>query len=232
MKGVGATGALTVGGSALLFSSTQSAVAASFTISDPNAVTSDDGSLRYVRLQAAQRVEWDGFDTAVDRARYIDRVTIRPNSNDVTVKVNDTTSQPLDQWSGDGDSNGWGGDGEYTSGPGQAGFVRADVDWNIVGAADETLPPEEGGARSIEDPAAELDLLEVDTDGASKDSTIVFEKEVRLLDANGNEIAGPGGPYDAATSSDSFTVSVTNEAATTSTNGGGSASVGATDNSP
>jgi hypothetical protein len=231
LKGVGATGALTVGGGALLVSSTQSAVAANFSISNPSSATSDDGSLDFVRMEAAQRVEWDGFDTDVEQARYLDYVTVRPNDDNVTTKINDTTSDPLDQWSGNGDSNGWGGAGEYTSGPGKAGFVRADIDWNIIGDPNASSPSE-GGPRSIETPADELDRLEVDTDGATKDSTVVFEKQVRLLDGNGNQIAGPNGPYDAAVSSDSFTVSVTNEEATTSTNGSGTVSVGATDQSP
>lgn len=231
LKGVGATGALSIGGGALVLSSTQSAVAASFTITDPSAVTSDDGSINFVRMQAAQRVEWDGFDTDVHAARYIDRVTIRPNSDNFTAKVNDSTSDDLSTWSGNGDSEGWGGDGEFTSGVGKAGFVRADIDWNIIGDPGASSPSE-GGPRSIETPADELDRLEVDTDGETKESTVVFEKEVRLLDSNGNEVAGPNGPYDAAVSSDSFTVSVTNEAATTATNGGGDVSVGATDQSP
>lgn len=231
LKGLGGIGAVSVGGAALVFSGSQSAVAANFTISNPSTAVSDDGTVNYVRLQASQRVEWDGFDSDVHYARYIDWVTTRPNDQNTTDKINDTISDSLDSWSGQGDSNGWGGDDEYTSGIGKAGFVHAGIDWNIIGDPNAT-DPAEGGPRSIETPADRLDLLAVDTDGDSKDSKVVFEKEVRLLDVNKNELAGPNGPYDAAISTDSFVVSVENQAATAGGSGSGTASVDGDNSSP
>lgn len=221
---VGATaGAFAIGGTALL-SQSESAVAATFSISDADPETSDDGSLNYVRLQANHRVEWDGFDTDVEYIRYVDKVTVRPGDQNRTAVVNDTTSDHLDNWSGDGDSNGWGGDGEYTGGAGKAGYARADVDWNIIGDPNAS-DPAEGGPRSIESPADLLYLLEEDTDGETKQSQVVFEKQARLLDANQNEI-------DRSVVSDGFLVEVTNEEATTDAGGSGDASADGDNSEP
>lgn len=232
VKTLGAIGALGAGTGAVALFGAEPATAASFTISDPSAITTDDGSIDFVRLQAGHKATWDGFDTAVHKARYIDRVTIRPSDENQTYTVNDTTSDDLSNWSGQGDANGWGGDDEYTSGVGKAGYVHAGVDWNIVGASDETRPPAEGGARSIEDPAPATDLLEPDTDGATKKSTVVFEKRVRFYDASGNPLTGPNGPYDDAVVSDDFLVEVTNESASVGASGSGSTGLGGTNQEP
>lgn len=217
-------GAFAVGGTALLTQS-ESAVAATFTISDADPVTSDDGSLNYVRLQANHKVEWDGFDTDAEYIRYIDKVTVRPGDENQSEVVSDVTSAHLDDWSSDGSgSDGWGGPGEHTSGAGKAGYARADIDWNIIGDPNAS-DPAEGGPRSIEDPADLLHLLEEDTDGETKTSKVVFQKQARLLDGNKNEI-------ERAVVSDSFVVEVTNEEATATAGGSGDASANGDNEEP
>lgn len=224
LQGAGALGAASVGGGAILLSSATPAVASRFNISGPAAVTSDDGSLNYVRLQANLYLEWDGFDSDVEYLRYIDRVTVRPNDQDRSRTVSDVTTAHLSDWSGDGDSDGWGGDGEYTSGPGKAGHAHADIDWNIIGNPDAD-DPADGGPRSIEEPADLLHLLENDEDGSTKDSLVVFEKEVQLLDGDQNRL-------ESSVSSDDFVVSVTNQEATTSASGSGDPSADGDNETP
>lgn len=224
LKGAAATGALSLGGGLLLFSSSQPALAADLNISGPATATSDDGSLNYVRLEVDHELTWDGFDSDVEYLRYIDRVTVRPNDQDVTRTVNDTTSASLDDWSGDGDSNGWGGDGEYSSGVGKAGTANTDVDWNVIGDPNAT-DPAEGGPRSVESPADLLGLLEADSDGNTKSSKVVLEKDVRLLDGNQNQL-------DSVAVSDSFVVEVTNQAATADATASGTASADGDNVSP
>jgi hypothetical protein len=216
LKGAATSGALALGGGALFAFGTGPALAANFNISGPVEVTSDDGSLNYVRVQANHTLEWDGQETDVEYLRYIDRITVRPNSDDVTRTINDTTSDHLSNWSSQGDgSDGWGGPDEFASGPGKAGSAHTGIDWNVIG----------GQPRSIESPAQLTHLLESDTDGETKESLVVLEKEVRLLDGNENEV-------NRATASADFVVRVTNEEATTSSTGNGNASGDSTNEEP
>lgn len=224
LKGAATTGVLSLGGGALLLSASQPAAAASLNISGPATATSDDGSLNYVRLEADHELTWDGFDTDVEYLRYIDTVTVRPNDQNTTRTVSDVVSGHLDDWSGQGDSNGWGGDGEYTSGPGNAGTANADIDWNVIGDPNAN-DPANGGPRSIEEPADLLHLLEADSDGQTQNSKVLFEKDVRLLDGSQSQLDG-------VVVSDSFVVEVTNQAATASASGSGTVSADGDNETP
>ncbi len=215
LKGI-ATGTVgaAIGGGALLLG-TQPALASSLSIDDANQETTDDGSLQYVRVEIDHSVSWDGFDQDVEYIRYIDRIHIRPGDEDVTHILYDEVSGHLDDWSDDGDSDGWGGPGEHATGSGNAGEAHADLNWNVVGDPNAS-DPEAGGPRSVETPSHRLDLLEADTDGASMQSAITYEKDIRLLNGNENELAQD-------IISDDFTVDVLNEEATVDSEGTGNA---------
>lgn len=200
--GLGA-GTLAAGGGVLLLGSS-GAIASSMTIQDAETETTDDGQLNYVRLQLDHDLTWDGFEEDVEYIRYVDSVTVRPNDENVTRQVNDTTSDHLDNWSSEGSGDdGWGGPDEYASGAGKAGSAHTGIDWNIIGDPDAS-DPENGGARSIEEPADLLQYLEADDDGQTKESLVQFHKKVLLLDGDQNEL-------DRDTVTGEFVVTVENE---------------------
>lgn len=223
VRGATILGGLAVAGGMFLTQS-DGAVAATFTIGDAAPETNDTGDLDYVRLEVTHRVEWDGFETEVERLRYVDRITVRPDDENETAVVNDVRTAALADWSGDGDDDGWGDAGEYTSGPGNAGYAASDLDYNIVGDPD-AQDPADGGPREDEEPAPLLDLLESDGDGETTRSTVVYEREARLLDGGGDEVGR-------STVSDDFQVIVTNEASETSASGRGSTDAEGEDEEP
>jgi len=229
LKVAGAGGAAAAASGIGIIATTGSATASEFTISDPSAITTDDGTVNYVRLDAEHEATWDGFDSDAQYVRYYDDVTVRPNTENETQRINDTGLVDLSDVSSDGKgSDGWGGPREYTSGPGKAGHIHASIDWNIVGDPNAS-DPSEGGPRSVESPADLLYLLAAEEDGSTKDSKIVLTKRVRFYDANEDPLTGPNGQYDDAVAEDSFVVSVTNEAATTGSSGSGDATMGGDD---
>lgn len=172
---------------------TGSAVAANLTIQDPDTVTTDDGQIQFVNVALDHTAEWDGFDRPVDAVAYRDTITLRPNSDSVSHVVYDNTNAPvlLDNYSSDGSgSDGWGGPGEHVSDTGgeesqhyrEHGKVHANIDWNIV------VDPRYASAKSVEDPY-EIDgssVLEPETDGNSKTSTIEYQKDVFFYEADSN----------------------------------------------
>jgi hypothetical protein len=239
LGGLAATGA-TAGLGISAMSGGVAAATSQLNISDPSAVTTDDGSIKWVAVQAYLRTEWDGFDEDIHYVRYIDKVTIRPNSDNNTYTINDTISDDL----GDGESAGsdtddsWGGDtgwhgGEHFSPSGKEGYIHVDIDWGICQENRDNLY--NNGYMLPENPAP-VDNLEADTDGATKDSTVRFTKVVRLYgsgtDNNGdpnNPLTGPNSSYGVSdpTASVDLAVSVTNQEGTATTaDSGGSSSIG------
>lgn len=228
--GIGATG-VAAGLGLATFASSGAAAAADLTIDDPAAVESDDGSIEWVAVRAYLRTEWDGFDEDVHYARYIDEVTIRPNDENHTYTIHETYTEDFDDGKDPG-GDGWGGDGEHYSAAGKEGHVRVDVDWGIAQKDRENVYNEGYGLPA--DPAPVTDL-EAGDDGETKESTVVLTKRVRLYGegTNGegtpnNPLTGPNSPWglDDPTASDSITVAVTNEEATASSEGEGSAETG------
>lgn len=235
LKGVAAFGAAAVGGMAL----TQNATAqASGSLSIGNSgVSTDGGDLTEVNLNLDHEVTWDGFDQPVEAAEYRDVVRVYDaNGNKLGATVlRDETDTPkmLAGWSGNGDSDGWGGDGEYTSGPGTQGYVHADVLWTIL--ADEpsnaTNPVPQGAPGDIDSFG-----LDNETDDSTREYTVELIKIVKLYttDSSGSYTADDGttvalmggddGTVGTVKSTGTFTVSVTNEGATTSGTGSGGSS--------
>jgi len=220
--GVAAVGGLGLG--TTLLSDSASATAGG-SIDDPGAVTSDDGTVTYVAVQTTGRLNWDGFDRAAKKARVITRVRYKRDGSFIdTHQIHDTGKFDLTQES-------WGGSGEEISlvgdhSDGQKGYIASDVDWGIAQANRGHVY--NGGYGLPSDPAP-VEPLAADTDGSSTQTRVVLKSEYRLYDANGQELTGTNGYPNRPTFSEDFTVTVDNEAATTS--GGGSDAEGDTEDS-
>jgi len=244
LKGAGGIAGLGIAGiGASAF--TGSAVAANLNITDPSTVTTDDGQIQFVNVALTHTAEWDGFDRPVDAVAYRDRVIIRPQSDNKDYVVYDNTNNPvlLDNYSSQNGSDGWGGDGEYVSDTGspdsqhyrEHGAVNATIDWNII------VDPRYADAKSVETPY-EINgssVLEPETDGESKSSTIRYEKTVHFYEGGSgdNSVVTDDGSTDvvpmtgdgveeSVSSVGEFTLTVQNQANTQTGSGDGTANAG------
>lgn len=236
-KVLGTVGGLAVAGSGFAaLTGGATATSGSLDIGDSE-VHTDDGDLTEVNVKLDHTVTWDGFDIPVHAAEYRDVIRVYDSNNNLLGShvLRDETDTPkmLENWSGDGDSNGWGGDGEHTSGPGTEGNVNADILWTVLSDSDNTpthsIP--QGQPASVEDFG-----LDNETDGSVRDYTVEFVKTVRLYtkDSGGSYTASDGtslrlmggddGTVGEVKSSGTFTLSVGNEAASTSGTGSGGSS--------
>lgn len=209
LTGAGATGLL---GGAALFAASGPAAASSYSITGSSAEL-DDGQLSYVDVDVAGNLTWDGFDTPVKYLRFVAEITIDDGGSTPWHTLADSTSDALpDGWSGNGDSDGWGGAGEYVISyggdtEGTQGEVHTDAQWRVIGDT----------GKSIETPAPWQDNLSVDTDGNQQTFTLNKRNTVYFLDTDKNQIGHDlGGPENGAVRSvTSFDVTVTNQASTT-----------------
>ncbi|MBX0325420.1 hypothetical protein EGH21_20545 [Halomicroarcula sp. F13] len=235
IKTAGGIATASVIGGAGLFASTGSvaAVQSGLDIQDASAVQTDDGQVSYVEVALTHRLQWDGFDKPVAKVAYVDQIIVAPNSSTpFTATIYDGRNNPVDleDFSEKNSSDGWGGDGEYASedpnsytkatGPTKAGFVNADINWKI-------LTDGGGGGNSVESPA---DLnntsIEEPTDGESNSTSITYKKTVYLYDDNGNLLGNDDGTVQSAVAEGTFTVTINNQDATTTSGGSGSSTVG------
>ena len=221
--------------------------AASFNISGTD-ISVDDGDVSYLDLSVDDHwAIWDGFDRPVAAVAFRD--VIRNPDTGVSHELFDQRGddrQPvlLSEFSGKGDSSGWGGGGEYASedpdtyvqatGPTTAGFVHADVNWRL-------LDDEGANAQSIEDPG---DTDDFDLDNLTDDTTETTKLElVKQVWLYSNEQTGRGsistqngttvylmgnddGTREKIEVVEAFNVDVRNEASTTTVDGSGSTSGG------
>jgi|GEM_PF-1407915 len=232
--GIGITGAIGLGATA--FSGGAAASSSSLNIKG-TALSNDDGDVTQVSVSVDHTASWDGFDEAVDAVAYRD--VIKQINGDGSVGAThvlyDITDAPvlLDNWSSDGSgSDGWGGPGEHTSGPGTNGDVNATIDWTVL-AEDPS-----SAAQSVETPG-DIDDFGLDNgdDGTDKTVKLRYVKQVSFYaeDSGGSYtsddgsttlalMGGDDGTRRRTTSEGDFTVTVTNEGATTSSGGTGSSS--------
>jgi len=241
--GIGGIGATALAGGIGLTALSGSVAGSNLSISDPNAVTTDDGNIQRVTVALDHEATWDGFDRPVDAVAYWDRITLRPNNEAVEHVVYDNRDAPvlLENYSSKGDgSDGWGGPGEYVEGLGdpssqhykESGTVYADINWNIV------VDPNYASAKSVETPF-EIDgesVLEPTKDGNTKDNVIEYEKRVYFYEEGAGEKTSDDGSVtdlgrlsgdgvtEYTSSVGEFTLSVTNEASTDDGSGTGSSS--------
>lgn len=237
VKAVGSIGTASIAGlGAAALSSGAAAASSNLTISDTS-LSNDDGDVTQVGVAITHDASWDGFDKSVDAVSYRDVIKkVQGNGTIAATHVlYDNTDAPvlLANWSGSGDSNGWGGDGEYTTGPGTSGTVNADIDWTVLAENPSTA------ANSVESPGNLSDFgLDNATDNSSEQTTLRYVKEVSFYttDSSGSYTSDDGSTTlalmggDDGTVADTraegdFVVTVTNEEVTTSSSGDGSSSV-------
>lgn len=238
LGGLATVGAVGVGGMTLTGSGM--AASSSLDISDPSAVTTDDGNIKRVTLNLSHSVSWDGFDKPVDAVAWKDTLTVRPKSdNPVTHTVYDNTQSPvlLENFSSKGDgSDGWGGSGEwaeYQEGQHakESGEVHADIDWNVI------VDPRYAGPQSVEDPY-EIDgnsVIEPTTDGETLKSGIEYKKALYFYTTDRSKVRTDSGEKSVGLltgdgvkkvekASDTFTLTVTNQDSTATNTGSGGTS--------
>lgn len=213
LQGLGATAATAAVGGLGAVSLTGGATAtAGSSIADPDAVTSDDGKITYVAVQATGRLTWDGFDEPARYARITTRVRYKRDGSTLwSGTIHDTGKFDL--------SGSWGGAGEATSRTGdheagQAGYIASDIDWGIAQANRNNTYNDGYG---LPNNPAPTDYLYADSDGATQKTRVVLESEYRLYASDGAELTGTSGYPDRPTHSSDFVVTVTNQAATTGT---------------
>lgn len=238
------------GGASLLAISGGAAATSSTMDISNSSVSNDDGDVSKLGVSLTHEAMWDGFDVPVHAVEYRDVLEIRDADGNVlgTHVLRDGTDTPvlLENFSGDGDADGWGGPGEYFS-PGvededdpyaEAGYlsgsVHADIDWTLaadsnVDSANINSPP--GG--SVADTT---DFgLDNETDDSTVTYTVILKKTVQFYtrDDNGSYTTAIDGVTVALMGSDdgtfsetktngTFYLDVTNEDATTHSTGSGS----------
>lgn len=98
-------------------------------------VTSDDGTVNYVALYGASKVEWDGFDSVAESF-----------SVEVTADLLDSDKNHLrgpyqfhPEKTFDLNEDSWGGNGETHTGPGTSGTIESDIGYGSSGNKAESV---------------------------------------------------------------------------------------------
>lgn len=206
----GIAGTTALGGAALVAGTGGASASAGGSISDPEAVESDDGEISYVAVQSTGRLTWDGFDTAVKQARIMVYVTLKRNGSTVWGEnlIHDTERFELDDsWGGSGEDVSLDGDHEA----GQSGYIASDTDWGICQENRENEYNDGYGLPSDPAPTAPFTA---DDDGTNKATRVVLRSVYLLYDADGNELTGQSGYPDRPETQSAFTVTVGNQEST------------------
>lgn len=223
--GVGGVGLIAFSGSALAASSSLSITGSS--------ITNDDGDLTEVIVELDHQVTWDGFDDAVDAVEYRDVIQRVDGSGNVVAShvLRDELDTPVPV-SNIADGS-WGGSDENATGPGTEGKVVAGIQWSVLHdePSNATYIPPSGSVGDVGNFG-----MDNTVDDSTKTFTLKFRKKVQFYarDPNGSYVGTEGNRYrlmggDDGTLADTvsegtFTVDVTNEAATASSSGSGSSS--------
>jgi len=222
-----ALGAAALGGAGGLAFLTDSARAAdtSLEATDPKAVETDDGEIKYVAFGGRLRFEWDGLDTEATHGWFKTETRINTGSGWSGWRNHGTGSGELGDGSGEyeqGETGGWGGNNDSNSGPGTDGFFQFKYgdDYNNQDYAIA------GSGSNLNDHANKWDTsnFEADTDGGTQQTKVQFRKTCRVYDG---EVGGGGSMLIEASDKAMFTVTVNNEEATATTGGEINGEVGA-----
>jgi len=199
---LGTIGGLAVAGSGFAALTGGATATAGSSIKNPQAVTTDDGEIRYVRTHTTGRLNWDGFDTPARYGRIFVGVELHRNGNRLANKwIHDTGKFDLQSdWGGSGEEIVLDGDHEA----GQAGYIASDADWDIIQAAGYD------GGNLPEDPMGASKLY-ADSDGSTQKTRVVLKAQYRLYDKNKSELTGTSGYPDRPSASSDFIVTVNNE---------------------
>jgi hypothetical protein len=207
-KVLGTVGGLALAGSGFAFWSGSASATAGSSIDNPQAVTTDDGEIRYVRTHTTGRLSWDGFDEPAKKGRILVAVALKRNGNVLTQKrIHDTGKFSLDgNWGGSGEETNLSGDHES----GQSGYIASDADWDII----QSMSYDDGS--NIPQNPMSADTLYADSDGSQMKTRVILTATYLLYDANGSELTGSSGYPDRPSASSDFVVTVNNQGSSTS----------------
>lgn len=238
IKGLGAAG--TVGAGAVLLSGTGAAQAGGeYTLSDPDAVTTDDGSILYVDKASVNLIEWSGFDREVHFVDFRTRVYV-PSVGWREV-LPSTDLRPVNEPGGGNADDGTepGTSGALITGVGDISqktledyaedyenlnptSQSTDSRWYLIIHPDAPEGTQDYWAAP--DPVI-TDALDSNTDGGQNKTTVTVESRARLYDENANMLTGTSGFPDHPVFDDAFEVTVNNKEADVTASGEGNAGV-------
>jgi hypothetical protein len=235
LKGAaGISGAALAGGAGLAALTGGAAAAASIDISiNGSEYSGDQGLVDYVGVDMSKKIVWKNFDVPV---RYIDfkhQITIEDGGDTDWHTLYEGRSGRLTDWSGKGDSKGWGGDGEFIASHGGDkadylnGDARADVHWAVI--VDPTASDYGGYDTGTPTPAEWAEKMSVDQDGNTEIRTIKWKTTLEFYTENDNGKAVQVSSDDGVPSvqgTERFNVTVTNQQSNLESNGSGSSQAG------
>lgn len=238
IKGMGAAGATAAASGIGLAAFTGGAAAAdtSLEATDPSAVTTDDGEIKYVAFGGRLRTEWDGLDTEATHGWYEIETRVNTGGGWSNWRSHGAASGPLGDEQGaanhDGDgafehgeentSGSWGGTNDSNTGPGTDGsfqFKYGDENNN----QDYAIA---GSGNNLRDAANKYDtsVFEAGDDGDTQTTEVQFRTTCRLYDG---EVGNGGSKLIEDSDEAKFTVTVNNRTATANTGGEINGEVGA-----
>lgn len=236
LKGIGGvTGAALAGGTGLAALSGGAAAQAAFDLTiNGTEISNDQGDVSFVGVNAQKTVAWDGFDVPLRYIGFRHEISIEDGGTTGWHTLYDDISGRLDEWSGEGDSNGWGGDGEYVASHGGdkadylKGVAKADIQWEVINDTGEPGSYADFGydGGGVQDPAQWASNLSVDADGATQKRVIKWKTTLTFYtedDAGERVQITDDDGVSELTATERFAVTVTNEEGTTDATTDGSA---------
>jgi hypothetical protein len=237
LKGLGGvTGAALAGGTGLAALTGGAAAQASFDLNiTGTTISNDQGDVSYVGVDATKTIAWDGFDVPLRYVGFKHEITIEDSGSTDWHTLYEGVSGRLTDWSGDGDSDGWGGDGEYVDSHGGdkadylKGTAKADIQWEIINDTGEagSYPDFGYDGGGVQNPAQWAGRLSVDADGATEKRVVKWKTTLTFYTENDAgervQVTDDDGVSE-LTATERFGVTVTNEDGTTDATTDGTAS--------
>lgn len=214
MKGAGAT--VAAGGLALAFSGSATAADTNLEATDPSAVTTDDGEIKYVAFGGRLRFEWDGLDSEATYGYYNTETRVNTGSGWSSFR-----SHGYDYGELGAD---WGGDNDYTEETGTDGVFQ--FKYGSPYGQDDYAIASDGDYSGVTDADNQYDtsVFEADTDGGQQETRVQFRKTCAVYDG---EPGNGGSKLIEASDTAMFTVTVNNRESTATTGGEIEGDVGA-----
>jgi len=234
LKGLGIGGVSLAGGAgALALGSGSARAQAALDVSlDDATYSGDQGLVNWVGVTATKTLRWSNYDVPVRAFDITHEITLRNATIDGSTDwqtIYEGQTDRLKNWSAKGDSNGWGGDGEYVArhsgdkGEYLNGAAVMDISWAVI--SDGSHPSEYDSVQSAVDWTDELSVSE---DGVTKTRTVRWRTTITFLTDDGEGGLQPVADSDGqaeVTGTTTFDVTVENQPATIDGGTDGSATV-------
>lgn len=217
--GAAATTASALGLGGFLLATNPASATAGGSISDPDAVMTDDGTVKWVAVLSTGRLNWTGFDESVEGARIVVDVELVQSDTVFTGTIHDTGQFSFPDNPGD-----WGGGGDEAV-SGTTGHLASDSDWGIIQEngehwynpededtlADGSTVASAGEGYPLPSDPVPSSYLTAHTDGGQQKTRVYLSATYALYDGSGSELTGASGYPDRPSSSSDFVVTVQNK---------------------